>query len=139
MDLLARAEARSSARRLQPGGAGPLPFPDRPAGTDCLPEVRHIVIVMMENHSFDNYLGLAGRGEGLPVDGAGRVTATNPRSDGTEVRAARLPSTTQVAGVPTQSWDASHWQWAGGSNTGFATAVEHFSPGADPAVAMGRS
>ncbi len=137
MRALAWAEARASGRRLRPGGAGPLPFPDRPAGTDCLPQVRHIVVLMMENHSFDNYLGTVGRGDGLPVDGAGQVTASNPRGDGSPVPAAHLASTVQVAGVPTQSWDASHWQWAEGTNTGFASAVEHFTPGGDPARAMG--
>ena len=25
-----------------------------------MPEIRHIVVVMMENHSFDNILGMAG-------------------------------------------------------------------------------
>ena len=113
MGLLEHVEGRSSSRRLRDFAPGDLPFPDRPAGTDCLPQVRHIV-VMMENHSFDNYLGTSGRGDGLPVDGQGRVSAANARSDGTAVPATHLPSTGQVAGVPTQSWEASHWQWANG-------------------------
>jgi phospholipase C len=39
-------------------GARSLPFPDRPAGTPD-PEMPfdHLVVVMMENHSFDNLLG----------------------------------------------------------------------------------
>ncbi|TMB92815.1 MAG: hypothetical protein E6J45_01355, partial [Chloroflexi bacterium] len=42
---------------------GSLPFPNRPAGVpqpDLAPElanIDHIIIVMMENHSFDNYFG----------------------------------------------------------------------------------
>src|SRR5258708_14551115 len=46
---------------LKPGS---LPFPTRPAGIpqpDLAPElaeIDHIVMVMMENHSFDNYLGM---------------------------------------------------------------------------------
>src|SRR5579871_742356 len=137
MGLLERVEGRSSAQRLRDFSREELPFPDRPPGTDCLPQVRHIVVLMMENHSFDNYLGAGGRGDGLPVDAEGRVSATNARSDGTPVPATRLPSTVQVAGVPTQSWEASHWQWADGANSGFATAVEHFTPGGDPQRAMG--
>ncbi|MFX8500618.1 alkaline phosphatase family protein, partial [Acinetobacter baumannii] len=45
-------------------GPGSLPDPTRPAGVadDSLP-FDHIVIVMMENHSFDNYLGM------LPIRG----------------------------------------------------------------------
>ena len=31
-----------------------------------LPQIKHIVVLMMENHSFDNYLGTLGRGEGFP-------------------------------------------------------------------------
>ena len=38
----------------------------------CSPQIKHIVVLMMENHSYDNYLGtLAGRGDGLPVDASG--------------------------------------------------------------------
>src|SRR5579884_2806144 len=35
-----------------------LPFPHLPAGTPSMPEIKHIVVLMMENHSFDNLLGL---------------------------------------------------------------------------------
>ena len=35
----------------------PLPDPGKPAGADLLPQIRHIVVLMMENHSYDNYLG----------------------------------------------------------------------------------
>jgi phospholipase C len=114
-----------------------LPFPDRPPGTDCLPEIRHIVILMMENHSYDNYLGLLGRGDGLSHDGRGNITAATPDSDGSAVPAHHLESTVQHVGIPTQSWDGSHMQWAGGTNDGFAKAVERCSPGGDPAIAMG--
>ena len=134
--LLTQIEAVVSGRHAR-RAQGPLPFPERPVGTDCLPEVRHIVIVMMENHSFDNYLGLLGRGDGLPTDQQGHVTATNPGPGGRVVPATHLASTRQHAGVPTQSWESSHLQWAGGTNAGFATAVERCTPGADPAIAMG--
>src|SRR5262249_61142865 len=36
-----------------------VPFPKVPEGTDMLPQIEHIIVVMMENHSFDNYLGRA--------------------------------------------------------------------------------
>ena len=36
------------ARSLQPGQR---PEPSLPAGTDLLPQIRHIVVLMMENHS----------------------------------------------------------------------------------------
>jgi phospholipase C len=70
-----RLEGREIKRRApragtqgQEGVVGHRPRPDLPAGTDLLPQIRHIVILMMENHSYDNYLGmLTGRGEGLPL------------------------------------------------------------------------
>ena len=41
-------------------GAPPdsLPFPGLPAGTASLHQIEHVVVLMMENHSFDNLLGL---------------------------------------------------------------------------------
>src|SRR5438105_4808442 len=49
-------------RRLRRPGS--LPFPHRPAGMpqpDLAPElapIEHVVLVMLENHSFDSYLGM---------------------------------------------------------------------------------
>ena len=43
---------------------GERPFPDRPEGANCLPQIDHILVLMMENHSYDNYLGMLGRGHG---------------------------------------------------------------------------
>ncbi|MDQ6613746.1 MAG: hypothetical protein M3083_03065 [Actinomycetota bacterium] len=135
--LVERIEAAGAARRAPDAHPLRLPFPGRPAGTDCLPQVRHIVVLMMENHSFDNYLGVLGRGDGLPTDGNGAVSAMNPTSTGVLVAAAPLPSTIQHVGTPSQSWEASHIQWGGGANDGFARAVEACCPGGAPATAMG--
>ena len=136
-DVVARVEATLAARRAPADTPSHLPFPDRPAGTDCLPEIRHIVVLMMENHSFDNYLGVLGRGDGLPTDEHGEVQVSNPTTGGDPVSAAHLPSTTQTVGSPTQSWEATHLQWDGGTNTGFARAVESCTRGGTPATALG--
>ncbi len=48
---------------------GSLPFPDRPAGSDCLPGIDHIVVLMKENHSYDNYFGMLERGDGFTLEG----------------------------------------------------------------------
>jgi phospholipase C len=118
--------------------AGPLPRPSQPAGTDLLPQIKHIVVLMMENHSFDNYLGsLAGRGEGFAVGDDGTPDAENPDAAGRPVRAYRMTSTVQQAGVPCQSWSATHSQWAGGKMNGFVTAAEVASPDGDKTAAMG--
>src|ERR1700743_2089711 len=87
---------------------GERPDPSRRGGTDPLPPIKHIVVLMMENHSFDNYLGTLGRGEGLPVGDDGKPDAENPDSAGTMIRAYHAPSTVQEDGVPCQSWSASH-------------------------------
>jgi phospholipase C len=134
-----RIEARLAQRRSS--GAATPPDPSRPAGTDTLPEIRHIVILMMENHSFDNYLGLLGRGDGLTVGPDGLATATNPDRSGVEVRAHRARSTGQPEAVPSQGWAACHEQWAEGTNRGFVRSADEVAErtghaDVDPAVAM---
>jgi phospholipase C len=37
---------------------GSLPHPNLPEGTDTIPQIEHIVVMMMENHSYDNRLGM---------------------------------------------------------------------------------
>ncbi len=106
-------------------------------GTDGLPEIDHIVILMMENHSYDNYLGmLAGRGDGLPLDDQGVPSSVNRAADGTVVRMRRFAGTKQRKGAPTQSWHACHIQSAGASCEGFVRSIEQLVPGQDPSVAM---
>ena len=123
----------------------PRPFPDRPVGTDQLPQIRHIVIVMQENHSFDNYLGVLGRGDGFRLDGDGQPLDSNPTKAGQPVRAHHFPDTTQVPHIPTQSWEASHEQFGQGRNDGFVRSIEDAvvageppgEPPGDPHLAMG--
>jgi phospholipase C len=136
--LLVRLESTVARRRVaRHPSPFPRPRPDLPLGHETLPQIRHIVVLMMENHSFDNYLGLLGRGDGLDVDQSGAPTAANPEPGGVAVRAHRLPSTVQQPRVPTQSWEASHEQWADGGNDGFVRSAAHAFPGADGSVAMG--
>jgi phospholipase C len=72
-ERLDRAHALRRASSRPATGPDLLPRPDLPEGTELLPQIRHIVVLMMENHSYDNYLGmLAGRGEGFPLDRAGK-------------------------------------------------------------------
>ncbi len=110
----------------------PPPDPGRPIGTDCLPQIRHIVVLMQENHSYDNYFGtLEGRGEGFP-----QPPPTNPSRNG-PVAIHHFGTTKQVRRVPTQSWTASHIQWDEGRNDGFPRSVEETIPGGDPKIPMG--
>jgi phospholipase C len=133
-----RLEKREIARHDLRPGPGERPRPDLPAGSDLIPKIKHIVVLMMENHSYDNYLGtLSGRGEGLPRAPDGSPLAVNVLPNGTRVPANHLSSTVQVAGNPTQTWNASHIAFDGGTCGGFAASVWQCVPGADPAVPMG--
>jgi Phosphoesterase family len=57
-----RQGLRRRNQRMGRAQPGQRPDPSQPA-TDRLPRVKHIVVLMMENHSFDNYLGTLGRGD----------------------------------------------------------------------------
>jgi phospholipase C len=90
-------------------------------------QIKHIVVLMMENHSFDNVLGmvpnqLRGREavDGLTVR-RGRVTNANPGPRG-RVHAHRASSPCQEHGVPTQAWNPSHISYDRGRNDGFVRA-----------------
>ena len=134
-----RLERRAIRRRriVRPDTGG-RPRSDLPEGTDLLPQIRHIVVLMMENHSYDNYLGmLGGRGEGLPLGPDGTPDAVNYTPNGRGYPAHHMARTTQVKNNPSQNWRSSHIQFAGGRNDGFAAAIAEALPGADPAVAMG--
>ncbi len=100
-------------------------------------KIKHIVILMMENHSFDNYFGTLGVGDGLTKDAQGEWGPANEKLNGGIVRPYPLPSTIQRSGVPTQSWHASHIQYADGANDGFVSSIEQTVSGGDPRVAMG--
>ena len=88
-------------------------------GSDQLPDVDHIVVVMMENHSFDNILGALGRGDVLARGPDGLPDATNPDGRGNRIRSFQMSTPCQLDGKPSQSWNASHIQFSGGTNQGF--------------------
>jgi phospholipase C len=135
-ERIERQKLRGQQRRSRHRRPGDRPDPSRPAGTDMLPQIKHIVVLMMENHSFDNYLGTLGRGEGFPLGDDGTPDAGNPDSAGATIRAYHADSTVQEDGVPFQSWSASHTQWADGKMTGFVTSTEQNAPDGNRAAAM---
>ncbi|MGO9959526.1 MAG: alkaline phosphatase family protein [Solirubrobacteraceae bacterium] len=116
-------------------GPGSLPDPGRPAGTpDPDLPFDHIVVVMMENHSFDNLLGELSRvgqpgADGLTFDAAGAATNSNPGTSSApaEVTAFPFPSTAQGAEV-SQTWNATHEQIDGGRMDGFVRSVSSTQP-----------
>jgi phospholipase C len=113
------------------------PRPDLPPGTDLEPRIKHIVVLMMENHSYDNYFGCLGRGDGFCLDADGKPSAANPTAAGQSVSAHHFQDTGQHPDVPTQSWFASHVQYWNGANDGFVRSAQLTVPGADVSLPMG--
>src|SRR5262245_47334304 len=101
---------------------GSRPNPTLPEGTETLPQIKHIVVVMMENHSYDDHLGMLDRGDGFRLDAAGRPLDANPDGNGSLLRAFHMPSTCQLERAPGQSWPQSHSAWNNGRNDGFVKA-----------------
>jgi phospholipase C len=99
---------------------GSLPYPALPAGTDTIPHIEHIVVLMLENHSYDNRLGMLRRpgANGFRLGRDGLPTATNPYANGEIQHAFRMPTTCQVSTV-TQEWGNSHIQYDNGKMDGF--------------------
>src|SRR5580704_1627111 len=93
-----------------------LPRPDQPAGAvdDAMP-FDHVVVVTMENHSFDNLLGALSRTrgdvDGLRFDAAGDPENSNPGGVRTPATVTAYPiaNTAQAKNV-SQSWKATHEQ-----------------------------
>jgi len=118
------APARPDGRMGLPK-PGSLPYPQLPPGTDTMPQIEHIVVLMMENHSYDNHLGMLRRpgADGFRLGRYGLPLATNPYPDGRIQHAFRMPTTCQLAGHPAQDWLASHVQFDGGRNDGFVVSA----------------
>jgi phospholipase C len=112
-------------------GPGSLPYPNKRAGTvNAAMPFDHIVVVMMENHSFDNLLGALPQlgktgADGLTFRG-GVATNSNPGPTG-PVRAFPFPNTAQGPDV-SQSWNATHTQIDGGRMDGFVRSVSASQP-----------
>jgi phospholipase C len=121
----ARPVNRAGAHIRRPDS---LPFPHLPAGTESMPEIKHIVVLMMENHSFDNLLGMlphqvAGRRDvdGLRIGKNGRPADFNPGPHG-RVYARHAATPCQPPREPRQTWDASHEAFDRGRMDGFVSA-----------------
>jgi phospholipase C len=121
-----RSTSTTSPRIRKPGS---LPNPSLPEGTDTLPQIEHIVVLMMENHSYDDHFGMLRRGDGFKLGSDGLPVDANPDTDGKLVKAFHMPSTCQVSAHPGQDWNKSHKAFNKGRLDGFVDA--------SGAVAMG--
>ncbi len=116
---------------LATGGVGALA-----AAQACKPEggdtgeaapatIDHIIVVMMENRSFDHYFGARSLLEGdAEVDG---LTADMQNLDDTGAPVPVYPNEIDCVSDPHHGWDSSHEQFNGGLNDGFV--VDYGGPG----------
>ncbi|MBC8074127.1 MAG: alkaline phosphatase family protein, partial [Deltaproteobacteria bacterium] len=128
------AQADSSS---ETGDTGPIQSDCDAAGSlsvgELLAPVEHVIVVMMENRSFDHMFGALAL-EGRLVDGL-TGDETNPDPDGEPVGVFLLTDPVVVVD-PKHSWDGSREQWNGGANDGFVTSyVAEGAP--DPSIVMG--
>ncbi len=135
--------------RARPG-PGTLPDPAAPAGSDQLPLIENIVVVMMENHSYDNILGMMqGRGDGFVLGSDGQPTASNPwpkksamppPRKNAMVHAFPMPNPCQEAHFPFNTWDAYWTSYASGHMDGFVksqsgpVSMGYFQPSVMPFI-----
>ncbi len=104
------------------------------------PPIEHLVVLMMENRSFDHYLGaltLSGRAdiEGLPPPPD--PLPTNPDADGTPTPAWCMDDAGAAPVDPPHGFDAAHAAWNNGDNDGFVRQFQLAAPTADPRLPMG--
>ena len=107
---------------------GALPFPDRPAGSDGLPGIDHIVVLMKENHTYDNYFGMLERGDGFTLGADGLPLNSNPDAHGNPVLAHHLSLPFNPSFDLNQTWNDSHRQWNNGAMDGFVTTTSSAEP-----------
>lgn len=103
----------------------------------ALAPINHIVVLMMENRSFDHMFGSLSLEEGRDdVDGL-RGGETNPGPNGEDVEIFHLDPTRKLHHLP-HKWEPMHDAFAGGANTGFVNAHheanKHESDDAGPEV-----
>jgi phospholipase C len=124
---MTRFTRRAALKGLGAVGVAPLlptacapPVPSDPARVtrDLLrARIEHVVVLMMENRSFDHVFGALSLHEGRDdVDGL-REGMGNEDADGNFVAPFRIDQHCQAD--PPHGWDASHRQWNEGRNDGF--------------------
>ncbi|RFU36318.1 hypothetical protein B7463_g113, partial [Scytalidium lignicola] len=116
---------------------GSVPNPGHKPGTDLLPGIDHIVMLMMENHSFDNIWGTLDRPDidGFDINhktGKPVATVAQKYTNGSTQDLYPMPKTCQpTSNGPTQNWLSSHTQYNNGSMDGWVVG------GGEKPIAMG--
>lgn len=92
-------------------------------------QIDHLIILVMENRSFDHYLGaltLEGRGD---VEGLPSPLPANPTRRGRLVAAKSLDVVPPGYADPPHDWGAMHEKWNNGTNDGFVRSYQRKHPG----------
>src|SRR5262245_29406021 len=125
-----QGDSKSQARRSCQFEAGALPAEtlgaELPRGADI--PIDHIIVLMQENRSFDNYFGQLPAFGQRTVDGL-PAHASNPGSDGTPVSS--FHEDRYCTADTDHSWTGSHLEFDRGRNDGFVTRND---PGGERAM-----
>ncbi len=102
--------------------------------------ITNVIVVMMENHSFDNYFGQLGKFLNRTDIESAAADAGNPMTDGGTAPYTHAPHLCTLD--TNHEWDGTHVSWADGGMSGFAVANEGWSASdlpsnADPTLASG--
>ncbi len=119
---------------------GTVPFPQLRPGIDTMPEIKHFVFLMMENHSYDNMMGVLTRPDhdGFEYDAHGIPLGTQPGVNGTTQRWFETPKPCQTEDMVSQSWVDSHNAFNNGSLSGGVVApTDHTTKSASGQFSMG--
>lgn len=100
-------------------------------------EIQHLIVLMMENRSFDHYLGsltLEGRKD---VNGLPNPPPELPDREGNLITSWEMDDTSPGYPDPPHGWDPAHADYDDGANDGFVRQYQLAYPSADPRIPMG--
>jgi phospholipase C len=100
-------------------------------------QIKHLILLTMENRSFDHYLGaltLEGRAD---VEGLPATPVVVKDQAGQPVPSWRMDGTSPGYADPPHGWDAAHADFNGGHNDGFVVQYQQQNRRADPSIPMG--
>ncbi len=114
-------EGGSATKGDDLGDAARCSAPSDLSDSELLAPIEHIVVLMMENRSFDHYFGSLSLEEGrMDVDGLiGGEFNLGPGGERVEA----FPTSNSFVSPPPHTWDAMHGMWNNGKNDGFC--LEH--------------
>ena len=105
-----------------------------------LDRIEHLIILMMENRSFDHYLGALslpeeGREARTDVYGLSQPLPALPDLNGQLVQALPMDGGPFTVPDPPHGWEAAHLDYNGGRNDGFVQQYQNAHRGEDPQIA----